>query len=125
MLISALAGKAQSTQFNGEWALCKTVNAKGDTTLVSAADKNYVTYAFTYNNTFTSFRNEKKDDELSGRWGYEFKTKTIKLKKPVYAKSKEALADQELVIDKVTDKYFVEVRKQKKESEYFIYCRKK
>lgn len=117
--------KAQTAQYNGSWALCKTVSPKGDTQLIAASDARYITYNFTYNNTFTSFRKEK-NEEASGRWGYEFKTKTIKIKNPVYIKSRVQMEDFNMVINQVTANFFVEVREiKKKEFTYYIYCRTK
>ena len=116
---------AQTTQYNGNWALCKVITPIGDTQKIAVTDARYVTYSFTYNNTFTSFRKEK-NEEINGRWGYEFKTKTIKIKNPVYIKSREQMQDFNIVIQQVTGDFFVEVREEKKkEFTYYIYCRTK
>ena|ERR1700744_5357960 len=117
--------KAQTAQYNGNWALCKVVTPKGDTQKIATSDARYITYNFTYNNTFTSFRKEK-NEEASGRWGYEFKTKTIKIKNPVYIKSRVQLEDYNIVVQQVTGDFFVEVREEKKKAfTYYIYCRTK
>ena len=117
--------QAQTTQYNGNWVLCKVVTPKGDTQLVSTTDARYITYNFTYNNTFTSFRKEK-NEEASGRWGFEFKTKTIKIKNPVYTKTRTQIGDYDLVISQVTPNFFVEVKEEKKKVfSYYIYCRVK
>ena len=116
---------AQTTQYNGSWALCKVVSPKGDTQKVAITDARYITYEFTYNNTFTSI-SKKYNEECTGRWGYEFKTKTIKIKKPVLTASKKALEDYDIIINQVSDKFFVETRPEgKKETWYYIYCRTK
>ena len=124
-LLSFHLAKAQTTQYNGNWVLCKIVGPKGDTQLVSTTDARYITYSFTYNNTFTSFRKEK-NEEANGRWGFEFKTKTIKIKNPVYTKTREQIGDYDLVISQVTPNFFVEVKEEKKKVfTYYIYCRVK
>ena len=116
---------AQTTQYNGSWALCKVVTPKGDTQKITTTDARYITYEFTYNNTFTS-TGKKYTEECTGRWGYEFKTKTIKIKKPVLTSSKKALEDYDIVINQVNDKFFVETRTEnKKEIWYYIYCKTK
>ena len=66
---------AQVKEYVGKWELSKIVNIKGDTELVKSHDPRYVTYNFEYNNTFSSFI-KAKNEEVTGRWGFEFKTKT-------------------------------------------------
>ncbi|MBS1646726.1 MAG: hypothetical protein JST67_05245 [Bacteroidetes bacterium] len=117
--------QAQATQYNGSWALCKVVTPQGDTQKISTNDARYITYDFTYNNTFTSF-SKKNNEECTGRWGYEFKTKTIKIKKPVLSLSKKPLNDYDLVIENAAPAFFVETRTEnKKETWRYIYCRTK
>ena len=117
--------KAQTAQYNGNWALCKVVTPKGDTQKIATSDARYVTYNFTYNNTFTSFR-KVKNEEINGRWGFEFKTKTIKIKNPVYTKSREQMESFDIITQQVTADFFVEVREEKKkEFTQYIYCRTK
>lgn len=124
ILLFKLAG-AQTAQYNGSWALCKIVTPKGDTEKISPADPRYITYVFTYNNTFTSFI-KAKNEEATGRWGYEFKTKTIKIKNPMITKTKTALGDYDIVIHQVTADFFVEAKEEKKKPvTYYIYCRTK
>ena len=116
---------AQTAPYNGNWALCKVVTPKGDTQKIAPTDARYVTYNFTYNNTFTSFRKEK-NEEINGRWGFEFKTKTIRIKNPVYTKSREQMESFDIITQQVTADFFVEVREErKKEFAHYIYCRTK
>ncbi len=117
--------QAQTAPYNGSWALCKVVTPLGDTQKITSNDARYVTYVFTYNNTFSTFIKEK-NEEATGRWGYEFKTKTIKIKNPVLTKSKTAMGDRDMVIYQVTPDFFVEVKEEKKKVfSYYIYCRTK
>jgi len=117
--------KAQATQYNGNWVLCKIVTAAGDTQLVAAIDARYITYNFTYNNTFTSFRKEQ-NEEVSGVWSFEFKTKTIKIRNALLTKTRTKLENYNLVINRVAGSFFVEQREEKKKVfTYYIYCRVK
>ena len=116
---------AQVKDYVGKWQLCKMVTAKGDTVLIKDSDPRFVNYNFEYNNTFTSFIKEKNED-VNGRWGFEFKTKTIKIKNPVLAKTRVAIGDYDIVIHVVMPNYFVEVKEEKKKQfSYWIYCRVK
>ena len=116
---------AQVKDYVGKWELCKIVTAKGDTILIKNNDVRYVNYNFEYNNTFASFIKEK-NEEVTGRWGFEFKTKTIKIKNPVLTKTKVAIGDYALVIQVVMPNYFVEIKEEKKKQfSYWIYCRVK
>ncbi len=101
------------------------VTAQGDTQLIKSSDARFISYNFEYNNTFTSFIKEK-NEEVTGRFGYEFKTKTIKIKNPVLTKTKTAIGDWDIVINNVTSINFMEVRAEKKKTfSYWIYCRVK
>ncbi len=116
---------AQVKDYIGKWELCKMVTAQGDTQLIKSSDVRFITYNFEYNNTFTSFIKEK-NEEVSGRFGFEFKTKTIKIKNPVLAKTKTAIGDYDIVINNVTLINFVEIKTEKKKQfSYWIYCRVK
>ncbi|MGZ3862485.1 MAG: hypothetical protein ACXVPN_02785 [Bacteroidia bacterium] len=116
---------AQVKDYIGKWDLCKVVTAKGDTQLIKNSDPRFVWYNFEYNNTFTSFGNEKKE-EITGRFGYEFKTKTLKIKNPMLSKTRTAIGDYDIVVNSVTPTNFVEVRQEgKKAFSYWIYCRVK
>jgi hypothetical protein len=118
---------AQVKDYIGKWALCKVVTAQGDTQLIKNSDPRFVSYNFEYNNTFTSFSNEKKE-EITGRFGYEFKTKTLKMKNPMLAKTRTAIGDYDIVVYGVTLVNFVEVRtenEKKKLYSYWVYCRTK
>ena len=119
--------KAQATQYNGSWALCKIVTAAGDTQLVSEKDARYLTYNFTYNNTFTSFRKEQ-NEEVSGVWSFDFKTKAIRIRNALLTKTRTKLENYEIAIHKVTNNFFVEIKtenEKKKLFSYYIYCRTK
>jgi hypothetical protein len=119
--------KAQATQYNGSWTLCKIVTSAGDTQLVSEKDTRHLTYNFTYNNTFTSFRKEQ-NEEVSGVWSFEFKTKTIKIRNALLIKTRTKLENYDIVINKVTSNFFVEIKtenEKKKLFSYYIYCRTK
>ena len=90
IVISLLAftfANAQTKDYIGKWELCKIVTAKGDTERIKSNDARYITYNFEYNNTFTSFV-KAKDEEATGRWGFDFAAKMIKIKNPVYTKTK-------------------------------------
>lgn len=117
--------KAQVRDYLGQWQLAKIVTVAGDTQLIKPSDPRYVNYTFEYNNTFTSFVKEK-NEEMTGRWGYEFKTKTIKIKNPVMTKTKTAVGDFDIPISRVTPDYFVEARPEKKKQfTYYIYTKVK
>ena len=117
--------RAQATQFNGSWALCKIITAKGDTQNINSSDIRYKTYNFTYNNTFTSFHKEQ-NEEISGVWSYEFKTKTIKLRNAVFTKSRAKAENSEMVIFRVSPTAFTEMKEEGKKSySYAVYCRTK
>src|SRR4051812_20498441 len=98
---------AQVKDYIGKWQLCKVVTAQGDTQLIKNSDPRYITYDFEYNNTFKSFVKEK-NDEITGRFGFEFKTKTLKLKNPMQAKIRTAIGDYDIVVNSVMPDYFVE-----------------
>lgn len=116
---------AQVKDYIGKWELCKVVTAKGDTQLIKNTDPRFVWYNFEYNNTFTSFGNEKKE-EVTGRFGFEFKTKTLKLKNPMLSKTRTAIGDYDIVVASVTPVNFTEVREEgKKAFSHWIYCRVK
>ena len=118
---------AQVKDYIGKWEMCKTITAQGDTQLIKNSDPRFVSYNFEYNNTFTSFSNEKKE-EITGRFGFEFKTKTLKLKNPMLAKTRTAIGDYDIVVSKVLPDLFVEVRtenEKKKLYSYWFYCRVK
>jgi hypothetical protein len=115
--------KAQVKDYIGHWQLAKVVTVAGDTQLIKPADPRYVTYNFEYNNTFTSFIKEK-NEEVTGRWGFEFKTKTIKIKNPVLNKTKTAIGDYDIVISQITPDFFVEAKPEKKKKfTYYIYSK--
>ena len=119
--------KAQATQFNGNWALCKIVTAAGDTQIVSEKDARYLTYNFANNNTFTSFRKEQ-NEEVSGVWSFDFKTKAIRVRNALLTKTRTKLENYEIVIHKVMPSFFVEIKtenEKKKIFSYRIYCRTK
>jgi len=125
VLLTFAAANAQVKDYIGKWELCKIVTVKGDTELVKNTDSRYRNYNFEYNNTFTSFIKEKNED-VNGRFGYEFKTKTIKIKNPVLAKTRVAIGDYDIVIHVVMPNYFVELKEEKKKQfSYWIYCRVK
>ncbi|MGZ3902273.1 MAG: hypothetical protein ACXVC6_01165 [Bacteroidia bacterium] len=114
---------AQVKDYIGKWELRKTVTVKGDTQLIKNIDPRFVWYNFEYNNTFTSFSNEKKE-EITGRFGYEFKTKTLKIKNPMLSKTRTAIGDYDIVVYTVSPDYFVEMREEgKKMFSYWIYYR--
>lgn len=124
-LLACWAGQAQTKDYVGKWELCKIVTIKGDTELIKSSDARYMTYNFEFNNTFTYYNNEKKE-EATGRWGYDFGSKTIKFKNPVYTKTKEKMGDYTLAVHQVTAANLVEVREEgKKKFSYRIYCRAK
>jgi hypothetical protein len=124
-LFAALGLAAQTKEYVGKWELCKIVTAKGDTQLIKYSDARYVTYNFEYNNTFTAFVKEK-DEEATGRWGFDYGSKTIKIKNPVYSKTKVKIGDYPIVVHQITPVNLVEVREEKKKQfSYWIYCRVK
>ena len=117
------SANAQVKDYIGKWELCKVITAKGDTQLIKNNDPRFISYNFEYNNTFTSFSNEKKE-EVTGRFGFEFKTKTLKMKNPMLAKTRTAIGDYDIVVNSVTPVNFVEIRTEgKKAFSYWIYCR--
>src|ERR1035437_8746584 len=112
---------AQVKEYVGKWELYKIVTAQGDTQLIKNSDARFISYNFEYNNTFTSFIKEKNED-ITGRFGFEFKTKTLKLKNPMQAKTRTAIGDYDIVINNVTPNYFVEIKTEKKKQvSYYIY----
>jgi hypothetical protein len=116
---------AQVKDYVGKWELCKVVTIKGDTELIKKSDPRFISYNFEFNNTFTSFSNEKKE-EITGRFGYEFKTKTLKMKNPMLAKTRTAIGDYDIVVYSVTPTNFVEIKTENKKAfSYRIYCRVK
>lgn len=119
--------QAQATQYNGNWVLCKIVTSAGDTQTVAATDARYLTYNFAYNNTFTSFRKEQ-NEEVSGVWSFDFKTKAIRIRNSIFMKTRTKLENYEILINKVTPKNFVEIKtenEKKKLYTYYIYCKVK
>src|ERR1700740_280668 len=104
---------ARVKYYIGKWELRKTITVKGDTQLIKNIDPRFVWYNFEYNNTFTSFSNEKKE-EITGRFGYEFKTKTLKMKNPMLSKTRTAIGDYDIVIHSVTPINFVEIKTESK-----------
>lgn len=120
-----VATNAQTKDYVGKWELCKVVTAKGDTQSIKYSDARYITYNFEYNNTFTAFVKEK-DEEATGRWGFDFEKKTIKIKNPVYSKTKNKIGDYPIVVHQITPINLIEVREEKKKQfSYWIYCRVK
>lgn len=118
---------AQVKEYIGEWELYKMVTPLGDTQLIKSSDVRFISYNFEYNNTFTSFIKEK-NEEITGRFGFEFKTRIIKIKNPMLAKTRIAIGDYDIVISKVMPDYFVEVKtenEKKKLFSYWIYRRVK
>lgn len=128
LLFSLLIGgilPAQTKDYIGKWELCKIVTAKGDTIAIKNSDSRFITYNFEFNNTFTSFI-KAKDEEATGRWGYDFGSKTIKFKNPVYTKTKTKIGDYTLVVHSVTPVNLVEAKEEgKKQFSYWIYCKVK
>jgi hypothetical protein len=124
-LFALVSLNAQVKEYVGKWELCKIITAKGDTELIKSNDARFVSYNFEYNNTFTSFIKEK-NEQSSGRWGLEFKTKTIKIKNAMLSKTRVYMGDIDIVINTVMPDYFVEIRTEKKKQfSYYIYCRVK
>ena len=124
-LLNFILGAAQTKDYVGKWELCKVVTAKGDTQTIKNSDPRYMTYNFEYNNTFTSYE-KAKDEEATGRWGYDFANKTIKIKNPVYVKTKTKIGDYPIVVHMVTPINLIESREEKKKTfSYWIYCRVK
>lgn len=122
---AALAGKAQTREYVGKWELCKMVTVKGDTQLIAKTDPRWISYNFEYNNTFTSWTKDK-EGEASGRWGFDFEEKYIKIKNPVYTITKKKIGDYNIMIHQVATNFFVEKRQEeKKKFSYWIYCRVK
>jgi hypothetical protein len=116
---------AQVKDYVGKWELYKIVTVKGDTEIIKKSDPRFISYNFEFNNTFTSFNNEKKE-EITGRFGYEFKTKTLKMKNPMLAKTRTAIGDYDIVINSVTPINFVEIKTESKKTfSYRIYGRVK
>ena len=125
MLAAVIGLHAQTKEYVGKWELCKIVTVKGDTERVAKTDARWIAYTFEYNNTFTSLTKEK-DSEATGRWGFNFEDKYIKIKNPVYTLTKKKIGDYNIVIDQVTPHWFVEKRQEeKKKFSYWIYCRVK
>ena len=112
---------AQTTQYNGSWALCKIVTPQGDTQNVSANDARYMMYSFTYNNTFTALQ---KGENISGVWSFDFKTKTIRIRNSIYTKTRTKLENYDIMLNQTTPNYFVEIKPESKKTfTYYIYCR--
>jgi hypothetical protein len=124
-IFAALMGSAQTKEYAGKWELCKIVTVKGDTQHIAKTDSRWISYNFEYNNTFTSWTKDK-DGEASGRWGFDFQDKYIKIKNPVYTFTKKKIGDYNIVIQQVTPVNFVEKREEEKRKfSYWIYCRVK
>lgn len=124
-ILVTIAVSAQTKEYVGKWELCKVVTVKGDTQHIKTSDARYITYEFQYNNTFTSFVKEK-DEEATGRWGFDFEKKMIKIKNPVYTKTKTKIGDYGIVVHLITPINLVESREEgKKKFSYWIYCRVK
>ncbi len=124
-LLTFTFANAQTKDYIGKWELCKIVSAKGDTERIKSNDVRYITYNFEYNNTFTSFV-KAKDEEATGRWGFDFAAKMIKIKNPVYTKTKTKIGDYGIVVHQITPINLVEAREEKKKQfSYWIYCRVK
>ena len=119
-LVTLGFANAQVKDYIGKWDLCKMVTAQGDTQLIKNSDPRFISYNFEYNNTFTSFSNEKKE-EITGRFGFEFKTKTLKLKNPMLTKTRTAIGDCDIVISKVLPNLFVEVRTENEKKKFYTY----
>jgi hypothetical protein len=116
---------AQTKDYVGKWELCMIVTAKGDTEHVRRTDARYLAYNFEYNNTFTSFTKDK-EGEASGRWGFDFENKTIKIKNPVYVVTRQKIGDYGIAIEQVTPGWFSERKEEgKKKFSYWVYCRVK
>lgn len=121
----AFVAKGQTKEYVGKWELCKIVTAKGDTQHIAKTDPRWISYNFEFNNTFTSWTKDK-EGEASGRWGFNFEDKYIKIKNPVYTFTKKKIGDYNIVIQQVTLINFVEKREEeKKKFSYWIYCRVK
>lgn len=116
---------SQTKDYVGKWELCKVVTVKGDTEKIKSSDARYITYDFQGNNTFTAFV-KAKDEEATGRWGFDFANKTIKIKNPVYTVTKNKIGDYGIAVHMITPVNLVEAREEKKKQfSYWIYCRVK
>ncbi len=124
-MLGAFAGSAQTKEYVGKWELCKMITVKGDTQHIAKTDPRWISYNFEYNNTFTSWTRDK-EGEASGRWGFDFEGKFIKIKNPVYTFTKKKPGDYNIVIQQVTPVNFIEKRQEEKRKfSYWIYCRVK
>lgn len=125
MMALATAVAGQTKEYVGKWELCMIVTAKGDTEHVRRTDPRYMAYNFEYNNTFTSFTKDK-EGEASGRWGFDFAKKTIKIKNPVYVYTKQKIGDYTIPVQEVTAGWFTERKEEgKKKFSYWVYRRVK
>ncbi len=112
-IVVAMTTNAQTKDYVGKWELRMIVSPQGDTTHIKQNDARYITYNFEYNNTFTSYV-KAKNEEATGRWGYDFGNKTIKIKNPVYTTSRVKIGDYDLVVKEVTPNWLAELRQEKK-----------
>lgn len=125
LLLFAVTAAAQTKDYVGKWELCMIVTAQGDTEHIRRSDARYLAYNFEYNNTFTSFTRDK-EGEATGRWGFDFGKKTIKIKNPVYTVTKTKIGDYGIAIEQVTPGWFTERKEEvKKKFSYWVYCRVK
>lgn len=122
--ILLFAGKVFSqSELNGNWALAKIVTVKGDTQIISKNDKRFVSYSFSYNNTFKSYHEEQKMD-ATGKWGFDKKENAIKIKSHTFLKTKEGLGDYLIKLREYSKFIFVEIKEEKKKPvAFWIYVK--
>ena len=122
MILTVTCGYAQQ-ELNGNWALTKIITVKGDTQLVSKSDKRYVTYSFSYNNTFKSYHEEQKMD-ATGKWGFDKKGNAIKIKSHTFLKTKDGFGDYLIKLREYSKLVFVEIKEEKgKPVAFWIYLK--
>ena len=104
------------TDLLGNWELYKVVKVtkvSSDTQNVSNTDALYVKYYFSYNNTFSSFHQKEKED-ATGKWGFDKKENSIKIRNHTFAKSKTGLGDYNIKLTQLGKTIFVQVIADKK-----------
>ncbi len=113
---------AAQTDLLGNWELCKIVKLPADTQNIDAHNAKYIKYNFNYNNTFVAYH-EKEKEEASGKWGFDRKENSIKIRNHTFIKSKTGLGDFNIKLSQLNKTVFIQVIEDKKGKplEYYIY----
>ncbi len=124
ILLFLCTGLKSQTDLLGKWELCKIVKLPADTQLIKPDNEQYITYNFSYNNTFAAWH-QKEKEEGSGKWGFDRKENAIKVRNHTLVKSRTLLPDYNIKLTQVNKLYFVQVIEDKKGKplEYRIFCK--